>query len=69
MQRGNYGKELVNFDKIVKALQATQDRIDTIKIALELYNSKLWRVWRSTYLEQTCPKFTGQNERPQQTTN
>ena len=68
MQRGNYGKELVNFDKIVKALQATQDRIDTIKIAHELYNSKLCRVWRSTYLERTCPKFTGQNERPQQTT-
>ena len=34
----NYGKELVNFDKFVKALQAAQvahDQIDTIKIALE----------------------------------
>ena len=58
MQGGNYGKELVNFDKIVKVLQAAQvaqDRIDAIKLALELYN-RLRRVWRATYPEETCPK-------------
>ena len=58
MQGRNYGKELVNFDKIVRVLQAAQvaqDRIDAIKLALELYN-RLRRVWRASYPEETCPK-------------
>ena len=60
MKGGNYGKELINFDKIVKVLQAVQvaqDRQNAIKTALEIYNG-FRKLWRATYPEKNLSQRT-----------